>query len=179
MLYIKVNDGIPKSYSIDELIKDNPQVSFPNSFSKETLEEYGVFTLAETPRPNVNKSTHKVIEKQPQFVDGVWTQAWDIVELTEGEKLQLMQNLKIQIADHVQRRLDKCARNREYDNILSLCSYATSKFPRFQVEGQIGVDLRDQTWAKLYEILAEVEAGIRPAPTSYDDIESELPPLPW
>lgn len=33
------------------------------------------------------------------------------------------------------------------------------------------------TWAKLREVLAEVEPGARPAPSSFTDIESELPVL--
>ena len=50
---------------------------------------------------------------------------------------------------------------------------------KFQTEGQYAVTARDATWEKLYEILAEVEAGTRPIPTSFSDIESELPVLIW
>jgi hypothetical protein len=35
------------------------------------------------------------------------------------------------------------------------------------------------TWARLYELLAEVQAGTRPMPTGFADIEPELPPLVW
>ncbi len=51
--------------------------------------------------------------------------------------------------------------------------------PKFRVEGQYGVEARDATWAKLYQILAEVEAGTRPIPSDYADIEPELPVLAW
>ena len=68
---------------------------------------------------------------------------------------------------------------RNYDNILSACTYATSSVPKFQVEGQYCVDMRDQTWSKLYEMLAEVIGGTRSMPTKYEDIESELPTLEW
>ncbi len=78
-----------------------------------------------------------------------------------------------------QARLDDFARTRNYDGILSLCTYATSTNPTFAKEGQYGVNMRDATWAKLYEMLAEVEAGIRPVPTGYVDIEAELPVLDW
>lgn len=36
-----------------------------------------------------------------------------------------------------------------------------------------------QTWARLYEILAEVEAGTRPVPMSLAEIERQLPDLTW
>jgi hypothetical protein len=83
------------------------------------------------------------------------------------------------IVQQTQQRLDAFARTRNYDGILSLCTYATSTVPKFQAEGQYGVTARDATWAKLYEMLAEVEAGTRPVPTGYADIEPELPVLQW
>jgi len=84
-----------------------------------------------------------------------------------------------QFATEAQSRLDTWAQSRGYDGILSACTYATSQVPRFQAEGQRCVDLRDQTWARLYEILAEVEAGARPVPMSLAEIEVDLPMLAW
>lgn len=78
-----------------------------------------------------------------------------------------------------QQRLDAFAKTRNYDGILSACTYASSTVPKFQAEGQYCVEARDATWAKLYAMLAEVEAGTRPMPTGYADIEGELPPLAW
>lgn len=88
-------------------------------------------------------------------------------------------DLQKNIVEATQQRLDDFARTRNYDGILSLCTYATSTNAKFQAEGQYGVEARDATWAKLYEILAEVEAGTRPVPTGYAEIEPELPALVW
>ena len=87
--------------------------------------------------------------------------------------------LQTRIATEAQARLDQWAQSRGYDGILSACTYATSQVNRFQAEGQRCVDLRDQTWARLYEILAEVEAGTRPVPMSLAEIEGDLPMLTW
>lgn len=87
--------------------------------------------------------------------------------------------IKNEIVKATQRRLDDFAKTREYDGMLSLCTYATSTNQKFAAEGQYGVEARDATWAKLYEILAEVEAGSRPMPTGYKAIESDLPKLEW
>ncbi len=102
---------------------------------------------------------------------------WDAMEAAEAAKSgeRLMQS----IITATQQRLDDFARTRSYDGILSACTYATSTVPKFQAEGQYAVTARDTTWAKLYEMLAEVEAGTRPIPTSFSDIESELPTLTW
>lgn len=89
------------------------------------------------------------------------------------------QRLMQSIVDATQKRLDDFARTRNYDGILSLCTYATSTVPKFQQEGQYGVEARDATWAALYTILAEVEAGARPVPSGFADIEANLPTLAW
>lgn len=83
------------------------------------------------------------------------------------------------ITSATQARLDTFARTRNYDGILSACTYATSTHPKFAAEGQYCVTARDDTWSALYVIMAEVEAGARPMPTGYPDIEPDLPVLVW
>jgi hypothetical protein len=78
----------------------------------------------------------------------------------------------------IQARLDAFAQTRNYDNILSAASYATSQNPVFSAEGQYAVVARDDTWARAYEILAEVESGAREMPTE-EGLLAELPTLSW
>jgi hypothetical protein len=87
--------------------------------------------------------------------------------------------LRAEITHRVQQRLDDFAQTRGYGGILSLCTYATSTQLRFATEGQYGVEARDATWSKLYDILAEVEAGTRQPPGDYEILEPELPALAW
>lgn len=86
--------------------------------------------------------------------------------------------LMVEYTAAVQEHLDTFARTRNYDNILSACTYATSTVPKFAAEGQYAVSARDATWAKCYEIMAQVEAGERPMPT-LDELVAELPVLQW
>lgn len=79
----------------------------------------------------------------------------------------------------IQKRLDDFARQRNYDSILSACTYATSTVAKFKNEAQACVNLRDATWAAAYQILADVQAGKRPMPTSIADIEADLPTAAW
>lgn len=78
-----------------------------------------------------------------------------------------------------QKRLDDFARTRNYDGILSACTYATSSVPKFTAEGQYAVDARDNTWATLYAFMADVQAGLQPMPTGFADVEPFLPSLNW
>ena len=87
--------------------------------------------------------------------------------------------LLAQIVQATQTRLDVFAQERNYDGILSACSYATSTVPQFQTEGQYCVQARDATWATLYAILAQVQAGERLPPQSYADLQAQLPILAW
>jgi len=78
----------------------------------------------------------------------------------------------------VQQRLDDFAKTRNYTNIMSAATYATSTVPKFKAEGQYAVEARDATWAKCYEILAAAEGGTRPMPTM-EELIAELPVLTW
>lgn len=78
----------------------------------------------------------------------------------------------------VQNHLDSVARLRNYDGILSLCSYATSTDVTFSVEGQAGVAWRDACWRHCYQTLSDVQNDIRSIPTP-DELVAELPTISW
>ena len=88
-------------------------------------------------------------------------------------------SLQERVVAATQQRLDDFARTRNYDNILSACTYADSSVPKFATEGQYAVQARDATWAALYALLDEVQAGTRQVPASFADVEPMLPPLEW
>ena len=87
--------------------------------------------------------------------------------------------LQAEIVASTQGRLDVFARTRNYDGILSACTYATSTVPKFAAEGQYCVTARDATWAALYQFMADVQGGTRPMPEGYADVEPLLPTLAW
>ena len=104
------------------------------------------------------------------YVDGAWSV---VAYAPDPEEIQQS------ITTATQQRLDDFAQTRGYDGIMSACTYATSTNAKFSAEGRYCVEARDATWVALYQILDDVLAGIRPMPTSYADIEPELPALEW
>lgn len=109
------------------------------------------------------------------------------IEITEAEAdaIRVVQNaltpkqIEAEFTAQIQQRLDDFARTRNYDGILSACTYATSTVTKFKAEGQACVNLRDATWEAAYNILAQVQAGTRPMPQTIADIEADLPALAW
>lgn len=89
------------------------------------------------------------------------------------------EQIKADVTKATQDRLDAWAKTRNYDGILSAATYATSRIPQFAAEGQAAVTARDATWAALYGLLAEYQAGTRPMPAGFSDVEPLLPVLEW
>lgn len=154
-------------------------VSFPAVMTDDDIAFAGLLPVTLVPQPTFDPLTQKVAEAAPALVNGVWTQQWQIVALTPEEQQAAALKVKDEIIQKTQQRLDDFAKTRNYDGILSACTYATSSVPKFQAEGQYCVDARDNTWATLYQILAEAQTGARPVPSGFADIEGDLPQLTW
>jgi hypothetical protein len=111
--------------------------------------------------------------------EGFEASRFEDYRLVDGEWLIPQPPVQEQIVTATQKRLDDFAKTRNYDSILSACTYATDTNAKFASEGQYCVEARSATWTKLLEMLAEVEAETRPMPSGYADIEGELPVLAW
>lgn len=194
--YLELSTGrYPVSQS--QIRAEYPNTSFPTPFI--APDEYAVVFPA--PQPEHDPIIQMVRELPPVLTaKGHYEQQWEVVprfvEYTDEEGVThtvaeqdaasiatdnatKLAALTAAVIEAVQARLDTFAKTRNYDNILSACTYATDIDATFSAEGQYCVAARGETWRKLYEILDEVNAGIRPEPTCYADIEPELPALNW
>lgn len=88
-------------------------------------------------------------------------------------------DLLSEVVDAVQDRLDAFARTRNYDGVLSACTYASSTVAQFAKEGTYCVSARDATWQKCYDILSAVKSGTQPMPASVDAVLAQLPAMAW
>lgn len=100
------------------------------------------------------------------------------VKTAEQKQAEAQAALKNRLTSAIQSHMDNTAKERGYDNIMSLATYATSTNPKFSAEGQSGVEWRDEVWAQGYAILADVEAGVRDVPTE-DELLAELTAFTW
>lgn len=150
----------------------------PESLTDAQRSAFGLYLIVEMPRPDL-LPTQKLGDPIYQISGTTVERTYPSVSKTPDELARDAEALQESIVAQTQQRLDAFARTRSYDGIQSACTYATSTVPRFQAEGQYCVEARDATWAKLYEMLAEVRAGTRPVPSGYSDIEPELPVMSW
>jgi hypothetical protein len=181
MFYAKViNGAVTYPYSLRQLQQDNPNTSFsPNTFSEpETLKDFNVFPVEFVSIPEYDAVYYKLVEGVPTNVNGVWTQNWSVLSCSTEEVAQNIETAKTNLQAAVQNRLDEFAQTRNYDGILSCCSYATSTVVKFQQEAQYAVQSRDAHWAACYTILQQFENGQRPIPT-VSELLAEMPPLQW
>ncbi len=182
-MYTKIINGVVDQYpyTLQELYEDNPGVYFPADLTNEILVAHNAARVVVTGQPEHDAMTQGAVEITPIYSAerSRWEQAWQIVPLSAVQIAANAIELQSQIVAATQERLDAFARTRSYDGILSACTYATSTVSTFQAEAQYCVSARDATWAKLYQILAEGEAGVRPVPSCYKNIEPELPQLVW
>ena len=179
-MYVKITNQIVEKfpYSIGDLRKDNPQVSFPKNPSVEMLASWGVYPVVSTGAQH-DPATQVATQEGCVYQNERWETAWTVRAKTAEELQADVLALQASIVQQTQQRLDDFAKTRNYDGILSACTYATSTVPKFAAEGQYAVNARDNTWAALYALMAEVEAGTRPMPSGFADIEADLPVLAW
>jgi hypothetical protein len=173
------------------LSEHDVRASFPNtSFATPFVAPDGYSWVFPAPAPAHDAVVQYARETAPVLtVKGTWEQQWKLVDryatqdeadaAVAADTLAKQAALQASIVQATQLRLDEFAQTRNYDGILAACTYATSTVPQFQAEGQACVEARDATWSTLYTLLAEVQAGTRPMPSSYADIESLLPALAW
>lgn len=179
MLIAKINDGV-----VGEIGKPGeifPNVAFPvNGPTQDFLQENSCLEI--NLWKSYNSITEKLVSCDP-YIENNWVYLVTVENKTQEEldiDIQLKNSqLQETVVNSTQNRLDTFARTKNYDGIMSACTYVTDPSLIFSAEGQRAVELRSATWSKLYEILAEVQAGIRPVPTSFLDIEPELPTLSW
>jgi hypothetical protein len=83
-MYLKLKDGnIIYPYTLDDLKRENSNVSFPSSVTNDILENFGVYYVHAV---NTNDDyTKNIVEDTPILSGSVYIQSWVISDATEEE----------------------------------------------------------------------------------------------
>lgn len=90
-MFIKLTNGVPETYTIGQLRRDNAQTSFPKDIPADTLAAYGVYPVKRVPAPSHNALTQLIRVADPVQIGGEWTQQWEVVGLPVDQRIE---NLK-------------------------------------------------------------------------------------
>ena len=84
-MFIKITNDGPKQYTIGQLRKDNPNVSFPKDIPDSVLAEYDVYPCTLADEPSYNPATQYVTKGTPTEVNGAWVQPYEVNDYTAEE----------------------------------------------------------------------------------------------
>lgn len=70
-----------------------PNTSFPDNFV--ALQDYA--PVNPTPQPSCDPNYQKIIQTQPELIDGKWYEVWRVVDLSDDEKNQVSEMKKNEI----------------------------------------------------------------------------------
>ena len=87
-MYVKITSGSVDTfpYSIGQLRRDNPTISFPRQVSNEILAEYGIYSVTVENEPSYNSRTHKVsLSDTPSGSGNTWSLQWTTTAKTTEE----------------------------------------------------------------------------------------------
>ena len=92
-MHIKLTNGQPEIYSIGQLRRDNPQVSFPKVPTDALLAEYGVYPYTRPAQPSVDWLTSKVVDGSfEKDINGNWVQPYIVEQLPVADAQQNVRN---------------------------------------------------------------------------------------
>jgi len=83
-MYLRIVNNITTyPYSLEQLREDNPRTSFPSEMTESVMNEFDIFEVRQTPKPN--DYTKNISEGTPILIDGVYYQNWEQTSASEAE----------------------------------------------------------------------------------------------
>lgn len=81
-MYIRLINNIPVSYTIEKLRNDEPGISFPDIIPQPLLEQYNVFPVVVSSRPEINYDQDATL-REAVYENGQWIYHWDIITVDQ------------------------------------------------------------------------------------------------
>ena len=104
-MYIKVNDDGTTvwPYTIDQLIRDNNNVSFPHPLNATVLSDFGVYKVVPTAPPKYDMFTQELHQDTPQLVEGQYRQVFRVEDKSDvdaGRRVRQQRDSMLIETDH-------------------------------------------------------------------------------
>jgi hypothetical protein len=95
-------------YSIGNLRRDNPNVSFPRNPSEELLASYNVFPVVPQEPPSHDPITENLGQINPTLVNGEWLQTWDVTPASAEVIAERLQRKEAEVRQQRNELLSAC-----------------------------------------------------------------------
>lgn len=106
-MYLRIfNNTIIYPYSLQQLRIDNPRTSFPSEFTESVMDEFDIFEVRQTPKPN--DYTKNISEGTPILVEGVYYQNWEQTDASSSEINARIEVKWDEIREHRNQLLVEC-----------------------------------------------------------------------
>lgn len=186
MEYAQLNEALTEAIQVTthgNVVWDSTHTCPASALTEDEAIQFRVVPLTITQMPSFNPITQQCIRDGCEKVGDVWQYKWavsslpaEIIAANQAAKTIAFQK---QVVDAIQSRLDTFAQTRNYQDILSAVSYVNSSVPNFAADAAYCVTARDNTWATLHTLYAEVQANTRTIPETVQGVLDLLPTLAW
>jgi hypothetical protein len=106
-MYLRIiNNEINYPYTIKDLKAAHRNITFPNELGDETMVEFDLYEVRQTPKPN--DYTKNITEGTPILVDGVYYQNWVQINASESEIAYRLENQWFVIREIRNELLSEC-----------------------------------------------------------------------
>jgi hypothetical protein len=102
-VYLRITNGQPEKYTIGQLRRDNPNISFPKDIPADILEDFGVYPIKRTAAIEIDSNT-QIHTQDVQLVNDEWVQTWSAVQLPQDqaeENIRAHRNNLLQETDYL------------------------------------------------------------------------------
>lgn len=108
LAFIENESIIQYPIGLVEVKRKFPNTSFPVSLEGQDLSQFGVVEVHNTPQPQIDFKTQKLVEGTPILDQGKWIQSWNIIELSPEEKQRIDDNKASSVRIERNKRLADC-----------------------------------------------------------------------
>jgi len=106
-MYLRIiNDEITYPYSLQQLKENNPNSSFPSEMTEAVMNEYNIFEVRQTPKPN--NYTKNIFEGTPILVEGVYYQNWEQTDASTSEINTRIEAKWVEVRENRNQLLQEC-----------------------------------------------------------------------
>lgn len=172
--------------TFDEILQNNPTVSFSPYITNENLIPFGYAVVSNSEQPTILSVPPSI--QVPLFkrsimgsiteVDGEYIMNWKIIDIPQIEYDDVVESILGSLKNKIDTRLDMFCKQRGYDSILHALTYINSSVSDFSFDARVLSDFRDRCWLEYNNISNELKSKTCKN-TYFEELVLRIPSMNW